>query len=334
MQSVLKKCLVILLFLLSTSCWAVPRYKLTDLGKGVASAINNHGQVVGHSNPVYQISHAVIWQKGAVQEIGPAWSQAYSINDKGQVVGLCKGRAVVWQFGQMTELIALPPPNADFDPAFESGATSINDAGQIVGYCIFRAHYGPESRVQRVDFTYGFLWQHGRMTSMGLQNDALTAAINNLGKINFFISVHGPNDSHLGVVTGINDRNQIIGTLYLGRVTKNNRNIKHAFLSFNGKARDLGTLGGLPSVPHAVNNSGDVVGDSDTASHRPYQPNSDNSSHAFLWRTGKMWDLNRFLPVRSGWVLLSANGINDRGQVVGDGMYKNRHHAFLLTPVP
>jgi probable HAF family extracellular repeat protein len=38
----------------------------------------------------------------------------------------------------------------------------------------------------------------------------------------------------------------------------------------------------------------------------------------------------------SGWTLASANGINDRGQIVGYGIgpLPNGPHAFLLTPAP
>ncbi len=330
-----------MLALLAVSCEAAPRYTLTDLGPGVASAINSQSQVVGTSNPFYQVGHAVLWQKGTVQELGPAWSQAYAINDKGQVVGLCKGRAVLWQGGHMAELSALSPPNTDYRPAQQSGATSINNAGQIAGYSVFTLRPGlPQP--QQVNFPYAFLWQGGHMVSLGLQNDALSTTINAAGKINFFIPVQTPVGSHLSSITGLNDKNQVTGTLSLGLVTKNGHGTKiHAFLSVNGRARDLGTLGGVYSTPHAINNSGDVVGVSDLAGQTlhfaaPRGHSSryvlDQVSHAFLWRAGKMWDLNRLLPARSGWVLVSANGLNKRGQIVGDGLYQNRHHAFLLTP--
>jgi hypothetical protein len=39
-------------------------------------------------------------------------------------------------------------------------------------------------------------------------------------------------------------------------------------------------------------------------------------------------DLNTLLPVGSGWTLAVANGINDSGQIVGNG----NNGAFLLTP--
>jgi len=35
-----------------------------------------------------------------------------------------------------------------------------------------------------------------------------------------------------------------------------------------------------------------------------------------------------------GWVLTNPFDINDRGQIVGQGIYQGRQQGFLLTPVP
>jgi len=55
---------------------------------------------------------------------------------------------------------------------------------------------------------------------------------------------------------------------------------------------------------------------------------------ALLWKGGKLYDLNDLIPKDSGWEnLSSARDINDRGQIVGEGMKGGEAHAFLLTPV-
>jgi len=54
--------------------------------------------------------------------------------------------------------------------------------------------------------------------------------------------------------------------------------------------------------------------------------------HAFIYRAGKMKDLNKLIPQNSGWVLKQATGINDSGQIVGWGMLHKQIHAFLLSP--
>src|SRR5436309_198471 len=56
----------------------------------------------------------------------------------------------------------------------------------------------------------------------------------------------------------------------------------HAYLWEPGKTTLLGTLGGSWSVARAINDRGQIVGDSDTSSGK---------SHAFLWENGELTDL-------------------------------------------
>jgi probable HAF family extracellular repeat protein len=59
-----------------------------------------------------------------------------------------------------------------------------------------------------------------------------------------------------------------------------------------------------------------------------------SSYRAVLWQGGTVTDLNGQLPKKSGWSLLeNAYGINDAGQIVGEGQGPSgSEHAFLLTP--
>jgi hypothetical protein len=45
-------------------------------------------------------------------------------------------------------------------------------------------------------------------------------------------------------------------------------------------------------------------------------------------------DLNDLIDPRFGWELIQAIGINDAGQIVGQGRIGGETHAFLMTPVP
>src|SRR5207247_912380 len=86
-----------------------------------------------------------------------------------------------------------------------------------------------------------------------------------------------------------------------------------AFLFKNGTTIRLGNLGSPGSYGRGENNAGDVVGCSNSDSYR-----------AFLWRDGTIYDLNSCISGDSGWVLVSANGINDSGQIVGQGILNGK----------
>ena len=124
----------------------------------------------------------------------------------------------------------------------------------------------------------------------------------------------------------MNSLGQVVGESLIS----NTGNIQNAFLYSSGKMQDLGTLGGENSIAEAINSSGDVVGNS-------IEPGSNAYSHAFLYRAGVLVDLNSRISGGStdgstGWLLISATGINDNGQIVGDGRLNGVSHAFLLTP--
>lgn len=81
----------------------------------------------------------------------------------------------------------------------------------------------------------------------------------------------------------------------------------------------LGTLGGYESEANGINDYGQVVGVSDTASEY---------NHAFLYSNGTMTDLGTLGGSES-----SAYGINNSGQVVGEAQPagSTTFHAFLCS---
>jgi T5SS/PEP-CTERM-associated repeat protein/probable HAF family extracellular repeat protein len=88
--------------------------------------------------------------------------------------------------------------------------------------------------------------------------------------------------------------------------------------------QDLGSLGGDWSRALDINDGEQVVGNARNAA---------SQNRAFLWENGQMKDLNNFVPADSGWALVSAEAINQRGQIVGFGVINGQTHAFLLTPL-
>jgi probable HAF family extracellular repeat protein len=97
---------------------------------------------------------------------------------------------------------------------------------------------------------------------------------------------------------------------------------ERAVLYRDGQVVDLGTLpGGDVSIARAVNDNGDVVGDSTTPTN-PQLP----SGRAFLFSHGQMRDLG---TLGGSWS--EAFGINDAGTVIGGSAIDSSYneHAFL-----
>jgi probable HAF family extracellular repeat protein len=127
------------------------------------------------------------------------------------------------------------------------------------------------------------------------------------------------------IAWAINGKGQVVGESYFD-VPDHRALPSHMFVWQADKGmQDLGSL--TPeSRPRGINNLGQIVGG----------PEGESSGNPpFLYSDGKMIDLNTTIDPASGWQLITATGINDSGQIVGDGKNKaGQPHAFLLTPVP
>lgn len=90
---------------------------------------------------------------------------------------------------------------------------------------------------------------------------------------------------------------------------------------------DLGTVNGLRhSRANDVNQRGAVVGHASGFYGFPTLEGA-----AVLWERGEAVDLNQRIPVDSGWVLRSAEAIDEAGRIVGLGTLGGQTRAFLLT---
>lgn len=121
--------------------------KLIDLGtlggqNGVAFSINDHGEIAGESNLLDGTFHAFIWKSGLMIDLGTLHgdpcSQAFSINSKGQTVGIT-GPCIPsgahgflsHDGGPMVDLQSLVLPGADVRVI---GAEFIGENGEIAGF--------------------------------------------------------------------------------------------------------------------------------------------------------------------------------------------------------
>lgn len=316
-----------------------PRYSLTDLGvipnipEDIGLRIDAEGRVSGWYQTDTGAFHACLWVNGKRTDLGalPDYPATYAadINAKGQIVGLAKSQedlrfvhAFLWEKGKLRDL------TWTLGGKYAS-ARGINAAGQVVG-----------AAMTAEGMYHAVLWREGNLRDLGLLpggNFSLAQGINRAGAVVGAANITPNGKNHaflwkegkmrdLGFFPGgttsharaIADNGQIIGW------SDTAEGETHSFLWQNGTMTDLGTLGNDPCAARGLNNRGQIVGNAAA---------SNQKMHAFLWEKGKIVDLNALIPKDSGWLLRFAYGINDRGQIVGAGVYQGYSHAFVLTPL-
>jgi probable HAF family extracellular repeat protein len=312
----------------------VPAYTVTDLGTlgggtySFAIDVNTAGQVIGFSWKADHTGELFLWQDGVMTGLGiwPA-NEIERINDAGQVAtsiadGQGGSRALLWEKGRWTDLGTLG--------GCCSRVGGLNALGQIVG--VSNTADGAQ---------HTFLWQKGAMADLGAlvlpgYTDGGAIDVNASGVIAGGSSRSSPYETRTflwqnGTMTALptlggshNIAFKINSAGQMAGFASNAQGDFRAVLWQAKTVQDLGTLGGRQSQAFSVNDSGQVVGHADTAAGR---------SHAFLVTGGAMLDLNNLVPSSAGWELSSARGINNRGQIVGEGIHNGQQHAFLLTPV-
>jgi probable HAF family extracellular repeat protein len=146
-------------------------------------------------------------------------------------------------------------------------------------------------------------------------------SINNHGQI---VGIQSPADQAIlwenGIVmplgggmsrpTRINELGHVVGY-------QNEESGSRALLWKDGQEIDLGNLGGTSTLAWDLNNQDQAVGYSGVV------------RRAFLYENGQMQDLTGLISSNPGWVLSTANAINERGQIVGAGRLNGQRRYFL-----
>ncbi|WP_341527211.1 hypothetical protein WKK05_32650 [Nostoc sp. UHCC 0302] len=294
-------------FLWSNSNGVTNLATLPSWYNSIAFGINNASQVVGFSTILDSAGaisqeRPVLWSNNTITDLGtlPGWdyTRAIDINDAGQIAGYSYGmggsRALLWSNNTITDLGTLPGDNS-------SHAFDLNDTGQILGdssYVEVFTDGDGKILYSASGVSRPVLWNNNSITdlSVTLPGKSVNAtAINNAGQI-----------------AGSVDSQQLKRTV--------------AALWTNNHLTPLGTLEGkYENYAVDLNDVGQVVGNA----------NGSTSVIPFVWSSNTgMRNLNTLIDPSQGWKLLSANAINNEGQIVVYG-YKEQDfkgRALLLTP--
>jgi probable HAF family extracellular repeat protein len=251
-------------------------------------------------------------------------SFAFDLNDAGVVVGTIESasdmrfmHAFKWTAGTVE---MLPTLGGDY-----SVARSISHSGLAVGAA---------QTVARC--FHAVVWKKGKASELQTLSNGDTSyanAINNEGEI-VGQSNDGQNRQAKAVRWTVDGAVHVLptqhGSVFSNALALNNRgqivgfDNAEAALWTQSREIELGSFGDEPNVALDVNDPGDVVGSSAEAEGR---------MRAFLWRKGHLYNLNRMVPASSGWVLLSAFRINNRGEILAHGFHQGQSRLCLLIPL-
>ena len=215
--------------------------------------------------------------------------------------------AFQWKHGTLTDLGSLP----GYDGNNSGWAFAINNNGLIAGI----SENGSIDPATGYPETHAVVWNQGRLTDLGTfgGTQSSAAAIND-------------RDQVVGWATNTVDdpySSALVSAGFAGTwpVTTQMR----AFVWKNGVKHDLGTLGGSDALAYAINQLGQIAGQSYTSD----TPNPDTgipTMDPFLWERGKLIDLGTL-----GGTIGNPVWLNDRGQVTGSSNLAGDQlsHGFL-----
>lgn len=272
--------------------------------------------------------NAFLWENGMLTSLGALpggqWSAANWISGSGLVAGFSENgqtdpldslpefHGTLWQNGRITDLGTLAGGN-------ESWGWAVNNPGRVVG---FATNGSPDP--------YSYFYFQILGLSSGTQTRAFSwdqrNGMHDLGTLG------GP-DAWAGLE---NDQGQIVGISYISSTANADNGgcppnvpTQDPFFWDAGRGiADMGTFGGTCGVPNALNNRGQVVGESYLSGNLAF--------HAFLWdkkSNPPLLDLGTL-----GGDNAAALWVNDAGDVVGFADLPNApgcsgstcvHHAFL-----
>ncbi len=330
------------------ACQAETRYVLHALPEvegqtdALALGVNNAGQVVGYVRDAQGQSHAVRWDQAGVTRLAEpsaeaSYSQAYRLNEAGQIVGKVRSEngdfhAALWENGSLTDLGTLHGSGSSF-------AMDINDQGVVAGFSDgdLGGHAITWSREQGFR-DYGNTDPPHRLAMAGfngINNNGLMVGTSYFLLSPFRAAFARQGDKSLsdlspagrqtlGMALAVNDAGTIVG--YHGA---DGAAPQAAIFQESGRIDLLGTLGLEESWAQDVNQLGTIVGRAFS-----FGVGGQLIPKAFAYEEGTMYDLLERSNNAESWTLIEASGVNDRGVIVGSGLWDGKPRAFMAVPVP
>jgi hypothetical protein len=342
------------------------QYQVVDLGaRTAANSINNNTQICGWSGG--SVQRALYWETtpahtpsvsmstlpllpGAAPS---AYGIARRINQNGYIIGYTDDQVGLRRQVSWSPLHQVTPLSTSLLNPFTGGNDSagINDTNQVTGSQNGSDPYvgaslsGPFSSPLASDWTlvYGSgsgINNNGESTGHAGGNsgtyhayhfDGATSTVTLLGSPTaggqlFGGTSYGSDINDRGVITGFS--NAQIGAPYSAFLWDTRSGASPSVIYL--------TPTSIVSNAYDLNELSQVVGSYADPSLGSRAFRYDPASQAHPTAGGRLIDLNTMIAPGhgTGWVLQSATGINDMGEIVGSGLLNGVQHSYLLLPVP
>ncbi|NUT45690.1 MAG: hypothetical protein HOV94_00015 [Saccharothrix sp.] len=294
-----------------------PRGGATDIGAGLAKAVNEHGQVLGlevRSSSRPYSNKAWVWSGGTRTAVAPssaAWSLAPAINESGVVplnystssTAQNHNHAAVLDNGTYAELSLSGP---------DLWVHGVNDAGVVIGsyasaqyqdFAAVRCVAATCTRLATVKEGYGPFIPESITESGVVVGNRATIALRWEGDE---VTVLSGNGRVAHGEEALNERGDAVG--WSADATGSPRAV---LWPAGGKTVDLGVP--APSEAVAINERGDVVG---------YTTANGSTPRAFLWRDGELTYLDTLGGGYSAPVAINNHGVIVGHSSTADGVEK------------
>jgi probable HAF family extracellular repeat protein len=354
-----------------------PRYDVIDIGtlgglESDAVALNNNGQIVGHSDTSHTrdgktVKKAYLWGKGQMTSLGEFKVKA--MNNHGWIVGYKNpSEAVIWHD---QKLVSLPPELTE-----AVTLKALNDRNEVVGWLqtVEKIRGNSGSEIKNRAFCFNLNDKNMRLLeTLGDSKMSVAEDINNngciVGSIKQLPEGDGINHRSLATfwdehgLTGIdpmpgfnesqaidvNDNGQILCKAIYNHMEDifDKTDAKQGIVTLIPPADDSslfyqtgfvynkGTNQLLCPDPNSffhLNIPRTMNVQGQVVGTMGCGRDLSEKPAAFIFLEGEIYNLNDTLDEGSAWTLSDAKGINDHGQIVGIGRLGDARRGFLLNP--